>query len=422
MAAGPGSDPAFPSASRLGPGGAWLDAVTRAPTPGPMTRNASSSALTKFADARAAAATAGEDEDSVHSGGSHASDVDDRRRVRRRRRRRRGRPPRARRFCGRFCGRCARAEGRSPFPRGPDPTGSDPRGATATAETQSAARRRVIIRTARAVGPGVAQPLADAAATSAATAEVERLLLGGERAAALERARAAGLWAHALLLASHMGEPHFAATAAAMARAECVAGSPLHTLELVLAGAPGELVGGDVDGGAATPGAGAGTGDASGSSSLLRRRLRLRRRSKRPPTRSVSSRAGARTSRSSPRNRARGDEPVIAALGDALWRRRRSPHAAHVAYVLAGCHPRSVPPELARVPPRRGTTGRGRGRTSPPAAVQRTELLEHALFFGEPAARPRGVSAVQVGARGDALVRSIHWSPYDRVRVVNAVP
>jgi hypothetical protein len=77
---------------------------------------------------------------------------------------------------------------------------------------------------------------AGGASDSAAAAEYERLLLSGQRGAALAVATGAGLWAHAMLLARHIGEQHFAVTAAAMARAACTPGSPLHTLELMLAG------------------------------------------------------------------------------------------------------------------------------------------------------------------------------------------
>jgi hypothetical protein len=84
---------------------------------------------------------------------------------------------------------------------------------------------------------------AGGASDSAAAAEYERLLLSGQRGAALAVATGAGLWAHAMLLARHIGEQHFAVTAAAMARAACTPGSPLHTLELMLAGVPQDLLG-----------------------------------------------------------------------------------------------------------------------------------------------------------------------------------
>ena len=58
----------------------------------------------------------------------------------------------------------------------------------------------------------------DPVANSQALAEYERLLFAGKRGDALQLATSRGLWAHAMLLARHMGEQHFAATAAAMAR------------------------------------------------------------------------------------------------------------------------------------------------------------------------------------------------------------
>jgi hypothetical protein len=73
--------------------------------------------------------------------------------------------------------------------------------------------------------------------------------------------------------------------------------------------------------------------------------------------------------------------------------------------------PRSVPPELARVPPRRGPQGAAADVRHPRRGAAHGTSGARA-FFGEPAARPRGVSAVQVGARGDALGCVLYTGPH----------
>jgi hypothetical protein len=71
--------------------------------------------------------------------------------------------------------------------------------------------------------------------------QIENLLIAGRRGEALQAAVAAKLWPHALLLASHMGGRHYHETVSIMAKSVCRVGSPLHTLEVVMAGIPQEL-------------------------------------------------------------------------------------------------------------------------------------------------------------------------------------
>ena len=114
---------------------------------------------------------------------------------------------------------------------GADPSGADPKGPGPDLHALllgSDADRNGSQPIARP-GPGPASAATtgfseDPVANSRALAEYERLLLAGKRGDALQLATSRGLWAHAMLLARHMGEQHFAATAAAMARAACTPG------------------------------------------------------------------------------------------------------------------------------------------------------------------------------------------------------
>lgn len=79
------------------------------------------------------------------------------------------------------------------------------------------------------------------AADETAITRVESLLIAGRRGEALRVAIEARLWPHALLLARHLGGQHYQDTVAAMAKSACRLGSPLHTLEMIMAGLPEEL-------------------------------------------------------------------------------------------------------------------------------------------------------------------------------------
>ena len=218
------------------------------------------------------------------------------------------------------------------------------------------------------VGPGDgtphASPASDAAANenpanaAAALAEYERLLLAGCRGEALSLATTRGLWSHALLLAKTEGEREFAAVAAAMARAACRPGTPLRTLELVLAGLSRELAGAGAD---------STTQNVPIAADLLADLL--------PRWREHVAILAS--------NGAPGDREVLAALGDALWTRRGAVSAAHVSYVLAGASPTPFHPS-ARVC-LVGADHRRFPRTyATPDAIQRTELLEHAARLANP--------------------------------------
>ena len=279
---------------------------------------------------------------------------------------------------------------------GADPSGADPKGPGPDLHALLLGSDADLNGSRRSERPGPASAATtgfseDPVANSQALAEYERLLLGGKRGDALQLATSRGLWAHAMLLARHMGEQHFAATAAAMARAACTPGSPLHTLEVMFAGVPQDLIGGGAGGigvgqkvgghsrtgsfGAAAAslvgvgdssfGENAGPGTAGGDVRTLLPRWRE----------NLAILAA---------NRAPGDARVMGALGDALWSASSGPDgtggvfAAHAAYALAGATPQPFHPSsrLCLV----GADHRRNPRTyATPAAIQRTELLEHSM-------------------------------------------
>ena len=363
--AGGGGDPTA-AAQRHSVGGGYLHDLAR--SSGPMTRSMSVSQLATFAEERAAAASAwgkeprGGGAGFVGGGGVSVRDGD-------------GDDPEGHALLWGLLHAMCKHRG-SLKGSGGDPTGDDPKGPSAELHAlligSGDSRRSSVdggrghavggegLGSARSSGghhqisplTSAGSAASGAEAAEKAAAAYERLLLAGRRGAALEVATSAGLWGHAMLLARHMGEQHFTATAAAMARAACAPGSPLHTLELMLAGLPQDLLGTGADGAAA-----------GGARRLLPRwRENL---------------AVLAT------NRAPGDQAVLAAMGDALWEERGCPAAAHVAYVLAGATPQPFHPS-ARVC-LVGGDHRRRPRTYvTPSSVQRTELLEHAMGLANP--------------------------------------
>lgn len=217
---------------------------------------------------------------------------------------------------------------------------------------------------------GRAAPLrvgVDTQAQQAASVEMERLLLGGRRADALAVAVGAGLWGPAMLLSRQCGEKHFQETAAAMARACFVPGSPIRTLQLLQAGLDGEVFGAAGQAGAAVgePGQlGISDGADASASTLTQWRENLTIMAA---------------------NRTPGDGRVIAELGDRLWGERGEMEAAHACYVIAQLQLQPYAPHnrLCLV----GADHRARPRTfATPAAIQRTEILEHCVMQANPQA------------------------------------
>ena len=179
-----------------------------------------------------------------------------------------------------------------------------------------------------------------------AIVQVENMLISGQRGAALNLAIQAKLWPHAILLAGHLGGKHYQDTIAQMSMSVCRAGSPLHTLEVLMAGFPQELI-------ASRDG---------GQSRICELLPRWREH--------------MAILCSNPTN---GSEIVLKALGDELCMAQNDISAAHVAYALSHEKPSaySYNSRMCLV----NADHRKQPRTyATPTAIKLTELLECALL------------------------------------------
>jgi len=193
--------------------------------------------------------------------------------------------------------------------------------------------------------------------------QIENLLIAGRRGEALQAAVAAKLWPHALLLASHMGGRHYHETVSIMAKSVCRVGSPLHTLEVVMAGIPQELTTSGVE--AAPNVHGMQVPEVSQIRELLPRW--------REHIAILCS------------NPAKGSDFVLKALGDELWC-QNDITAAHVAYALSKQRPTpySFNSRLCLI----GADHRKFPRTYvTPRAVHLTEIFELAVLGSNPQAQ-----------------------------------
>jgi hypothetical protein len=219
--------------------------------------------------------------------------------------------------------------------------------------------------------------------SESALKETERLLFFGSLHDALEVAMSAGLWPHAMLLASRIGTDALAAVSRRAAISLCAAGSPLRTLELALCGGGDELLrhnsghGGD---NANT------TDDASSLLPRWKEHVAI-----------LAANRGRDDGTDDEKNQNQRDEipRVMTAIGDALWSdvssssqnseqnsQENGLHNAHVLYVLAGI---TVSPfhQHARVC-LLGADHKRFPRTyhANVRAIQKTEILEKALMSG----------------------------------------
>ena len=193
--------------------------------------------------------------------------------------------------------------------------------------------------------------------------QIENLLIAGRRGEALQAAVAAKLWPHALLLASHMGGRHYHDTVSIMAKSVCRVGSPLHTLEVVMAGIPQELTTSGVE--AAPNVHGMHVPEVSQIRELLPRW--------REHIAILCS------------NPAKGSDFVLKALGDELWC-QNDIAAAHVAYALSKQRPTpySFNSRLCLI----SADHRKFPRTYvTPRAVHLTEIFELAVLGSNPQAQ-----------------------------------
>ncbi|PSS09713.1 Protein transport protein like [Actinidia chinensis var. chinensis] len=151
----------------------------------------------------------------------------------------------------------------------------------------------------------------------ATAAEVQSLLVSGRKKEALQCAIEGQLWGPALVLAAQLGDQLYVDTVKQMALHQLVAGSPLRTLCLLIAGQPAEVFSSDTISSSSVYGA----VDMSpqpaqyGTNSMLD---------------NWEENLAVITA-----NRTKDDELVLIHIGDCLWKERSEIIAAHICYLVA---------------------------------------------------------------------------------------
>ncbi|KAL8210127.1 hypothetical protein R6Q57_006859 [Mikania cordata] len=201
--------------------------------------------------------------------------------------------------------------------------------------------------------------------TRAIAVEVQTLLVSGRKMEALHRAQEGQLWGLALILAAQLGDQFYVDTVRKMALCQLVAGSPLRTLCLLIAGQPADVFSADPIAGDATPAAG------------------------RMFQQHVQAQLGANTMLDDweenlamiTANRTKDDELVLIHLGDCLWKETSNIIAAHICYLVAEANfePYSDSARLCLI----GADHWKYSRTyASPEAIQRTEVCEYSKLQG----------------------------------------
>ncbi|WVZ12619.1 hypothetical protein V8G54_017149 [Vigna mungo] len=146
--------------------------------------------------------------------------------------------------------------------------------------------------------------------------EVQNLLVSGRKKEALQCAQEGQLWGPALVLASQLGDQFYVDTVKQMALRQLVAGSPLRTLCLLIAGQPAEVfsIDSSINGhpGASNMAQVSAQVESNGMLDDWEENLAV-----------ITA------------NRTKGDELVIIHLGDCLWKERSEITAAHICYLVA---------------------------------------------------------------------------------------
>ncbi|KAI3713300.1 hypothetical protein L1987_71875 [Smallanthus sonchifolius] len=197
-------------------------------------------------------------------------------------------------------------------------------------------------------------------------AEVQTLLVSGRKIEALQRAQEGQLWGPALVLAAQLGDQFYVDTVRKMALRQLVAGSPLRTLCLLIAGQPADVFSNDTTTDGILSGA-------------------VNNMSQQP----AQVQAGANCVLENweenlaviAANRTKDDELVLIHLGDCLWKERSNIIAAHICYLVAEANfePYSDTARLCLI----GADHWKHPRTyASPEAIQRTEVYEYAKLLG----------------------------------------
>ncbi|KAJ7944743.1 Protein transport protein sec16 [Quillaja saponaria] len=195
----------------------------------------------------------------------------------------------------------------------------------------------------------------------ATASEVQNLLVSGRKKEALQCAQEGQLWGPALILASQFGDKFYVDTVKQMALRQLVAGSPLRTLCLLIAGQPAEVF--SVDTSSWIPGAVNVFQQPAqfGPNSMLD---------------GWEENLAVITA-----NRTKDDELVIIHLGDCLWKERSEITAAHICYLVAEANFESYS-DSARLCLIGADHWKFPRTYASPEAIQRTELYEYSKVLG----------------------------------------
>ncbi|GER30499.1 COPII coat assembly protein sec16 [Striga asiatica] len=206
------------------------------------------------------------------------------------------------------------------------------------------------------------QQLPSEAQMRATAADVQKLLVSGRKQEALQFAQEGQLWGPALVLAAQLGDQFYAETVKHMALKHLVAGSPLRTLCLLIAGQPADVF----------------STDSTAVSGMTG-----------PVMSQQPAQFGAKGMLDDweenlaviTANRTKDDELVLLYLGDCLYKERSNMMAAHICYLVAEANfePYSDSARLCLIGADHWKFPRS---YASPEAIQRTEIYEYSKTLG----------------------------------------
>ncbi|KAF7828420.1 protein transport protein SEC16B-like protein [Senna tora] len=196
----------------------------------------------------------------------------------------------------------------------------------------------------------------------ATASEVQNLLVSGKKKEALQCAQEGQLWGPALVLASQLGDQFYVDTVKQMALRQLVAGSPLRTLCLLIAGQPAEVFS-----------TGTSVSGYSGAVNLPQQPAQFESNGMLDDWEENLAVITA--------NRTKDDELVIIHLGDCLWKETSEITAAHICYIVAEANFESYS-DSARLCLIGADHWKYPRTYASPEAIQRTELYEYSKVLG----------------------------------------
>ncbi|CAA2974896.1 Hypothetical predicted protein [Olea europaea subsp. europaea] len=197
----------------------------------------------------------------------------------------------------------------------------------------------------------------------ASAAEVQSLLVSGRKKEALQYAQEGQLWGPALVLAAQLGDQFYVETVKQMALRQLVAGSPLRTLCLLIAGQPADVFSADS------------TADSSmaGAVNMPHQPAQFGAKGMLDDWEENLAVITA--------NRTKDDELVLIHLGDCLWKERSDIIAAHICYLVAEANFEAYS-DSARLCLVGADHWKFPRTYVSPEAIQRTEIYEYSKMLG----------------------------------------